>query len=241
MGSDADVALAECQKHHSGCEQSWFEDEEPVHEVYLDDFYIDVYEVTNARYTECVDTGDCDPPSSSESYSRDSYYGDPDYDDYPVIYVSWHDAQTYCQWRAARLPTEAEWEKAARGGLQGKSYPWGDENPLCEHGVENGAKFDDDDRCNDTDTEPVGGFSPNGYGLYDMAGNIWEWVGDWYDAYYYGSSSSDNPQSPHSGVYRVLRGGSWLSNPSGLRAAHRLRNVPNGRGYSLGFRCARSP
>jgi formylglycine-generating enzyme required for sulfatase activity len=230
MGSDADVALAECQKHHSGCERSWFEDEEPVHEVYLDDFYIDVYEVTNARYAECVDAGNCAPPSSSESYSRDSYYG-----------VSWHDAQAYCERRGARLPTEAEWEMAARGDLEGRLYPWGDESPVCRAGADNGAKFDDNTDCDDTDTERVGTYRPNGYGLYDMAGNVWEWVSDWYDKSYYEVSPSENPSGPASGEYRVLRGGSWDLNPYFLRAASRYYFDPSSTYGKIGFRCARSP
>jgi formylglycine-generating enzyme required for sulfatase activity/predicted Ser/Thr protein kinase len=216
-------------------------DEKPVHEVYLDAFYIDVYEVTNGLYAACVRAGVCSVPGSSKSSTRDSYYGNSQYAQYPVIYVSWNDAVKFCEWRGARLPTEAEWEKAARGGLEGKKYPWGDEAPVCRKGAMNGAKFDDDGDCNDTDTEPVGSYSPNGYGLYDMAGNVWEWVQDWYDSSYYGSQSTwNNPKGPSSGQYRVLRGGGWIDLSYGLRSADRTRSAPGDRHVRRGIRCGGS-
>lgn len=222
--------------------ESGYDDESPVHEVYLDNFYIDVYEVTNSRYMECVAAGGCDPPANNKSYTHSNYYGNPDYADYPVIYVSWYDAEGYCEWRGdgARLPSEAEWEKAARGGLKGMKYPWGDENPVCRAGAENGAKFDDDAGCNLTDTEVVGSYSPNGYGLYDMAGNVWEWVADWYDEDYYDNSPYENPAGPTSGDYRVLRGGSWDYDEDDLRTAIRGGFYPDYTNNKFGFRCARS-
>jgi formylglycine-generating enzyme required for sulfatase activity len=219
------------------------DDEQPVHTVALDVFYMDQYEVTNSQYAICVDAGICDPTTDTtafeSSYSRRIYYGNPEYADYPVIYANWYEAQKYCEWRGARLPTEAEWEKAARGGLEGKSYPWGNESPLCESGAKNGAKFDDDGVCNDTDTEQVGGFSPNGYGLYDMAGNVWEWVSDFYDADYYASSPANNPSGPEDGSYPVVRGGSWNSRADRLSVSDRRFNDPKSGALDSGFRCAR--
>lgn len=201
----------------------------------MDAFYMDVYEVTNARYKACVDAGGCTAPGLSNSYTRDSYYGDAQYADYPVIYVEWNQATAYCEWRGARLPSEAEWEKAARGGLEGKQYPWGDEAPVCDKNASNGAKFDDDAGCNDTDTEAVGSYAPNGYGLYDMAGNVWEWVDDWYDAYP-GNTVAD---SSFGKTYRVLRGGSWYNSPYNLRVSFRFRYTPDGWLSVNGIRCAR--
>jgi len=129
---------------HHGVQMAWIpagtfmmgskygDDELPIHEVFLDRYAIDVYEVTNERYKECVTAGACNKPGGS-------YYGNAQYDDHPVVYVSWNDAEAYCEWRGARLPSEAEWEKAARGGLEGKLYPWGDEEPTCQKGAKNGA------------------------------------------------------------------------------------------------------
>jgi formylglycine-generating enzyme required for sulfatase activity len=220
------------------------EDEQPVHTVMLDHFYIDQFEVTNGQYAICVDAGVCDPTTDTtafeSSYTRKNYYGNPDYLDFPVIYANWYEAKEYCEWRGARLPTEAEWEKAARGGLIGKNYPWGNESPLCEVGAKNGAKFDDDDVCNDTDTAQVGSYSHNGYGLYDMAGNVWEWVSDFYDADYYANSPGDNPSGPENGNYPVVRGGSWDSQMDHLRVSDRRFNDPKSGALSSGFRCARS-
>jgi serine/threonine protein kinase len=131
MGDTAEQALADCQKYRSDCQLSWFTNEEPPHPVTLESYWIDQTEVTNAMYAKCVDAGKCTPPSSSKSYTRDSYYGNPQYADYPVIYVSWNNANAYCAWRgdSTRLPTEAEWEKAASWDDQTKTkrvYPWGD-------------------------------------------------------------------------------------------------------------------
>jgi serine/threonine-protein kinase len=215
-------------------------DEKPVHSVSLDDYYIDQYEVTNGRYSDCVDTGNCNPPSKSESYTRSNYFYNVQYADYPVIHVSWYDAKMFCQWRGARLPTEAEWEKAARGGLEGKKYPWGDQSPDCEFGAVNGAKFDDDAKCNDTDTEQVGKFSPNDYGLYDMSGNVWEWVADRYDKDYYHNSHASDPVGPNLGYSRVLRGGSWVGSVSFVRTAYRFGSDPSNSIRNVGFRCASS-
>ena len=209
-------------------------DEFPQHAVYLDAYYIDQTEVTNAMFAQCVAADICDPPGGSN-------YGDQTYADHPVVYVSWNDAQAYCEWRGARLSTEAEWEKAARGGLEGKQYPWGDEGPVCTLGAENGAKYYDNAGCDDTGTEPVMSYSANGYGLYDMVGNVWEWVADWYDREYYGTSPSENPTGPESGEYRILRGGSWDDLVGRVRSANRDRYTLDSTWSNDGFRCAHSP
>jgi len=220
------------------------EDEQPVHAVTLDAFYIDLYEVTNSQYAVCVDAGICDPTTDTtayeSSYSRGIYYGNPEYANYPLIYANWYEAQAYCEWRGTRLPSEAEWEKAARGGLEGNAYPWGDELPVCKTGGRNGATFDDNGVCNDTDTTQVGGYGPNGYGLYDMAGNVIEWVGDFYDENYYANSPMSNPSGPKVGDYRVVRGGSWDSPADSLRVSDRRFNHPGSGSLSIGFRCALS-
>jgi formylglycine-generating enzyme required for sulfatase activity len=211
-------------------------DEEPIHTVILDAFYMDIYQVTNARYKECVHAGVCQAPSHTDSYTRNPYYGSSHYDNFPVLYVSWNNALAYCQWRGAQLPTEAEWEKAARGKLEGKFYPWGNEDPTCTLGANNGAQLKG---CIPNDTVAVGSFAPNGYGLYDMAGNVFEWVMDWYDANYYASSPENNPTGPSSGYYRVLRGGSFGNEAIYLQAAYRVKGNPDFRSYAVGFRCSR--
>ncbi len=147
--------------------------------------------------------------------------------DHPMVNVSWDDAKAYCQWAGGRLPTEAEWEYAARGGKSGLVYPWGN-----ELGSEN-ANYDSGGTC------PVGSYPANGFGLDDMAGNVWEWCSDWYDDNYYSLSPDKNPQGPSSGKVRVLRGGSWFVNPRNLRASGRLRLPPDSRSDFIGFRCAR--
>jgi eukaryotic-like serine/threonine-protein kinase len=246
MGGDIDQALAECQKLYIGgnCERTWFEDEEPIHNVMLDDYYIDKYEVTNSRYAECVNAGVCDQPDFRDSYTRDSYFGDSRYDQYPVIYMSWSNANTYCKWRGARLPTEAEWEKAARG-IDGRLYPWGSKfigellnfcDKKCEFDYAN-KSYDD----GYSDTAPVGSY-PDGaspYGALDMVGNVWEWVADWYDEDYYAYSPHENPIGPAAGEYRVVRGGSWCYSGYYAHSSFRGRREPDRAMYFNGFRCAR--
>jgi formylglycine-generating enzyme required for sulfatase activity len=231
MGSNADTSLAECQKYLSDCTLDWFSNEEPVHTVNLDAYYIDKYEVTNTRYAECVAVGKCSTPQDT------TYYNNSDYAQHPVVNVDWNQARIYCQWRGGDLLTEAQWEKAARGGLVGKLYPWGDDPPVCTKGAENGAQYSG---CGDQ-TAAVGGFRPNGYGLFDMAGNVWEWVLDWYLDPFYDSSPYKNPSGPSSGEYRTLRGGSWSSNVNFLRVANRFSRAPDDKNIYIGFRCAQSP
>lgn len=237
MGSTAAVDFARCMEYSTDCSRDWYKDEEPRHTVNLDAYLMDAYEVTNARYAECVEEASCDFPSDSKLSTGETYFGNPNYANYPVIYVSWFDANDYCEWRGARLPTEAEWEKAARG-TDRRTYPWGDEINCTKA---NYWGKDLKNSCTGGTTEVghyEGGKSP--YGLYDMAGNVWEWVGDWYGANYYSDTQASNPLGPIWGQERILRGGPWNGHYNRVRSANRGRNNPTASTDFIGFRCASS-
>ena len=207
-------------------------DETPQHKVYVGAFYIDKYEVTNERYEKFLEaTGLKQPP-----WWYDDNLNQPKQ---PVVGASWEDASAYCRWAGKALPTEAEWEKAARGA-DGRKYPWGNE-PTAEGGkyranygpTADGFKY----------TAPVGSFPLNKspYGCFDMAGNVWEWCADWYDADYYGESPASDPPGPFTGPFRVDRGGGWSVFAVDCRSAHRNRDDPSFRSFRLGFRVALVP
>jgi formylglycine-generating enzyme required for sulfatase activity len=191
--------------------------------------------VTNVLYNVCVDAGSCTPPTRTKSVTRFSYYGDSRYGNYPVNNVDWDQAKAYCEWRGASLPNEAQWEKAARG-TDGRTYPWGEEIS-CDQ-----ANFIADKRCVG-DTTEVGSYESgkSPYGMYDMAGNVFEWVMDWYDESYYANSPSSNPLGPSVGQDHVLRSGSWNSAEFGVRSAGRFYLIFEFTYYSdaIGFRCAK--
>jgi formylglycine-generating enzyme required for sulfatase activity len=228
-------------KERGLCPPATFADERPAHTVVLDGFWIDRLEVSNAQYRRCVEAGTCTPPVESGSYTRDTYYGDSAYDDYPVVWVGWGQATEYCAWAGARLPTEAEWEYAARGP-ESRIFPWGNTfdgtrlnycDVNCKPGVS-------DETVDDgyADTAPVGSY-PSGVswcGALDMAGNVREWVAGWYGAYH---GRQVNPSGPFSGEVRVSRGGCWLDPPENVRSAKRGQNTLDFTIYKLGFRCAR--
>jgi formylglycine-generating enzyme required for sulfatase activity len=200
-------------------------EEKPAHKVTLDAFWIDRTEVTNAMYAKCVQDFlyACNEPSDT------SYYSDPSYADHPVVYVSWNDAKVYCEWADRRLPTEAEWEKAARG-TDGRIYPWGDALPIRNFG--NFSNYSGE-------TSAVGQF-PDGrslYGALDMAGNVYEWLSSLYKPYPY--SATDGREDLSELGERVIRGGSWALN-SVVRSSSRSRADPTTAKDTIGFRCARS-
>jgi formylglycine-generating enzyme required for sulfatase activity len=229
MGREAADELAAClEKFESDCQLSWFLDEEPVHELTLDAFNIDVYEVTNGLYRACEKQGACQPPKSSISNTRLKYYDNPEFDNYPVIQVTWEQAKTYCEWRGARLPTEAEWEKAARG-TDSRMYPWGDALD------ETRANF----HWNVGDTTAVGSYADgkSPYGVYDMAGNVWEWVSSLHAPYPY--DASDGRESLTSRDPRVMRGGGWgQEGDNSVSTSYRFAYEPTSTNIDLGFRCA---
>jgi formylglycine-generating enzyme required for sulfatase activity len=204
-------------------------DRAPMHAVYLDAFWIDQTDVTNAQFALCVEAGACTYHVSFETNPR---FTDPVYANHPVVYVGWQDAVDYCTWQGGRLPTEAEWEAAARGPY-GRTHPWGEEDPSAILANVDGYV---------NDTTPVGSHPAGAsyYGVLDMGGNVREWVSDWYDPNYYWDSPPRNPQGPKTGEKRVLRG-SCFSDP-GWRslASTRYAHVPDSAGATRGFRCAAS-
>jgi eukaryotic-like serine/threonine-protein kinase len=208
------------------------EDEFPQHTVYLDAFWIDQYEVTNKQYAQCVAAGACKAPKNTGSTMRESYYGNPEFDDYPVIEMRWQDANAYCIWAGRSLPTEAQWEKAARG-TDGRMFAWGNDN--LNESLLNYNK-------NVGDTTKVGSYEAgkSPYGAYDMIGNVWEWVADKYSQGYYSKSPAENPTGPAAGETYVLRGGSYdVTNATWVRAAERSQGIPPQWYYKyISFRCA---
>jgi formylglycine-generating enzyme len=201
--------------------------EKPVHKMYVDAFLMDKHEVTNRRYRKFLE---------ATRHRKPKYWNNPRFnrDEQPVMGVNWNDAVAFCAWAGKRLPTEAEWEKAARGGLEGKEYSWGNENPkgraCCELDSDKGQP------------QAVGSYPPNGYGLFDMTGNVCEWCSDWFGEDYYKASPSKNPAGPLSGTSRVIRGGAWYDycTFSGLRCTLRCSRYPTTREDDLGFRCVKS-
>ena len=219
-------------------------DERPQHITFLYSYYIDAIEVSNALYDACVQTGVCQPPETSAPYTPPDYFGNPEFDHHPVINVTWEMAEAYCEWRGARLPTEAEWEKAARGS-EGRLYPWGNgENGsivnFCDTNcpISWAAQEYDDGYA---ETAPVEAYpeGATGRGVYNLSGNVWEWTADWYADGYYQNAPYVNPQGPASGEGRVIRGGSWGDVLGHKRASKRQEWDPQRPYSTVGFRCAR--
>jgi formylglycine-generating enzyme required for sulfatase activity len=221
---------------------------ETQHLVYVDAFWVDKLEISNGQYRSCVNSGTCTPPNSINSATRNFYYSNPEYDRYPVIYVSWQQVVNYCEWAGKRLLTEAEWEKAARGGLYldgdrlqkranpilMRVYPWGNDFDKTKvNSAENGLG----------DTVAVGsnlaGASP--YGVLDLAGNVWEWLFDSWSEGYYSNSPSRNPKGPPDNGGHVVRGGTWSDTALSVRVS--LRNFAwyTLQAHNLGARCAMTP
>ena len=212
-------------------------DERPNHDVFIDTFYIDKFEVTNGRYLEFITQTGHRTPQHPTDPKKGLWHGNimpESVIDLPVINVDWYDAEAYCTWAGKRLPTEAEWAKAAKGPNDWR-FPWGDVEPTDKH-----LNFNQTWRGEAT-LVPVGiyeaGKSP--YGAYDMAGNVWEWVADWYDPEYYSKSPERNPPGPQTGTHKVLRSSGWQGETPQARIFTRIKSDPLDRNHSTGFRCAK--
>ena len=224
-GVQHEMALISAGKFLMGSEEG-DQEQKPTHMVELGTYYMDLYEVTVTQYRLCVEAGVCEEPPSA---SLCNWYEDV-VETHPINCMYWEDARAYCEWAGLRLPTEAEWEKAARG-TDTRTYPWGEDLDRNKANYGGGAM-----RTMEVGSHPEG-VSP--YGLYDMAGNVWEWTQDWYNSHYYSSSPVENPQGPESGSHRALRGGSWHFFPYAMRVFHRELYHPLDTDPDIGFRCAR--
>jgi formylglycine-generating enzyme required for sulfatase activity len=233
-------------------------DQRPVHRVRVSEFFIGRFPVTHDQYARFVRaTGRRAPavreaplvaagdrePAFRELAARYAWQSDQPpagFGAHPVVLVTFDDALAYCRWlaeklnRPFRLPTEAEWERAGRGGVEGQRYPWGDELDPAHCNF-----LSDPESKAQRGTRPTGTYPPNGFGLYDMIGNVWEWVSDWYGGDYYAAAAETDPQGPESGTQRVVRGGAWVSDsPAMLRTSYRHAVPPDTYAYSIGFRIA---
>ncbi len=231
-------------------------DDRPVHQLFVDAFYMDKYEVTNADYEKFTEATKHEKPWHWPGGKVTAQLAK-----LPVYNITWQDANAYCAWAGKRLPTEAEWEKAARGGFERKLYEWGTDElaypkpaapagaagaPAARAGGEESADKKRAHYGNPLGPAPVGSYPENAYGLFDMTGNVWEWVNDWYSKDYYLESPEKNPQGPENGVYKVARGSGWSSTEdlpqrSILGAHYRNYADPTQTSNVLGFRCAKSP
>jgi sulfatase modifying factor 1 len=237
------------------------EDERPVHRVYVSEFFIGRFAVTHDEYGRFVRATGHPPPGIRDlpligrgdrestfrklaaPYAWEHDQPSPGHGSHPVVLVRYDDALAYCRWlsdsigRFVRLPTEAEWEKAARGGAEGFRYPWGNEIDSSHANY-----LTDPATKNERGTRPTGTYPPNAYGLYDMSGNVWEWASDWYSAEYYGFGEVRDPRGPASGSLRTVRGGSWVNHDvSMLRCACRHKVPPDTYAHSVGFRIVCAP
>lgn len=224
-GTVAHLANQTCLKNNKPCKQAWFEDEEPPHSIQVKRFHIDTHEVTQREFQRVMGEN----PSDFEGSN------------FPVEKVTWYEAAQYCKKLGKRLPTEAEWEWAAKGGAD-STFAWGEnveskKANFCDQRCGKRwreSQFDDGFKH----TAPVGSFPANGYGAFDMAGNVYEWVADWYDEDYYKKSPSDDPKGPEKGKFKVIRGGSWINYSAGVRPSDRTEAKPKKRLNFVGFRCA---
>jgi sulfatase modifying factor 1 len=199
-------------------------DDRPAHKVFLNAFSIDTHEVTHAQYEAFLKATGHRAPYHWLGGKLPEGKGQ-----FPIYNVDWEDANAYCQWAGKRLPTEAEWEKAARGGLEAQDYPHGDKITLAE------ARYNLSDGPG-----PVGKFKPNAFGVFDMAGNVSEWVNDWFERTYYETSPPKNPAGPETGKYKMVRGGAWSDGPRRVTVFFRNWVRPNQTTPNIGFRCAKS-
>jgi formylglycine-generating enzyme required for sulfatase activity len=233
-------------KFTMGCvagDQLCLADEKPAHHVKLDAFWMDEHPVTVTEYGRCVTAGACKPPKPSDDpiWGKYDNWGKPDRANHPMNSQDWEDADRYCRWAEKRLPTEAEFERALRGGREGAVYPWGADKtpPAATAPSQAGAPFPGAD-AKWVGAWPVCLTGRNAYGLCDMGVNVWEWCADWYGADYYASSPSHNPTGPHSGPSHVLRGGSRYAFPQTLRASYREFGELEDTAFYTGFRCVKN-
>jgi sulfatase modifying factor 1 len=237
------------------------DDERPVHRVFVSEFFIGRFPVTHDEYARFVRATGYPAPAIrglplitgggrdagfrelAAPYIWENDQPPPGHGSHPVVLVLYDDALAYCKWlseeisRVVRLPTEAEWEKASRAGIEGQRYPWGNDIDAsrCNYLTDRAIK-------NERGTRPTGTYPPNAYGLYDVCGNVWEWVADWYGAEYYGFGEMQDPRGPQTGNMRIVRGGSWVNDDvTMLRTAYRHRVPPDTYAYSIGFRIACNP
>ena len=227
QGGSPQAGYRLCLANNSHCEEEWFTDEAPAHRVHLDAFYLDTHEVTQKQFQKVMGRN----PSEFTGGTL------------PVDSVTWYEARDYCARLGKRLPTEAEWEKAAKAG-RSTLYPWGNtmhsgKANFCDKHCDkrwNDEKFDDGYGY----TAPVGSFAANAFGLFDMAGNVYEWVEDWYSIDYYRDGPQKSPKGPPAGSQRVMRGGSWINYSTGVRPADRTGSDPGKRFDFAGIRCAKT-
>lgn len=255
MGADADSLKDECDRFREGCEPDWFTASEPVHTVLLGRYYIDIHEVTNETYaiflnesgTDCNEKPCLDPEQNQLVLTGPTYSAEADTALLPVVGITWYGAAAFCEWRGGRLPTEAEWERAAAWdeiNSQSRRYPWGDEfdgslvnfcDETCEQQQAN-ADYND----GFAEAAPVASFADgqSPAGLSNMAGNVWEWVADWYSPNYYAQSPESDPKGPEVGDQKTVRGGSWYDTGNFTASAIRFPSPPDNADRTIGFRCA---